>query len=631
MKRGGGDIMSSLAWMGLLVCLMAMATEAVDLVRNGRAKATIVAPAEGPPGYAAEVLRRNVERMSGAQLPMVVDSRQANGSKVVIRVRKGAAKLDGFHIRTGKDEVIIEASVPRGCVYGAYALLEELGCRFYGPEPLGVVIPPKKNISLSAGLNIVREPAFENRLPSFGGAELSACWGFNFAHYPQEAKGQELLKRMGLKTWRWGHIWPELIEYQFFADGSKAVKMDYADKQEWLPADEKGVRRPNPGWDSPAGQSLCFSQAEAFRWFVENAVNWVLTNCPEADYVNMWSADTADLSLCQCEKCKARGWTPTDWYIHIHNEIWRLLKARGFKGTFGWIVYHGSEEPPQQVKLLDNGTAMDLLYAPRPRGASMHGAITNDHSVNVSYRENLQRWRTYLGDYKGTRTVFEYFFDLVLLGHIPAGRALLIPKPEDMREEMRFYRSQGFNGFFDCDPPSGAFFPDPLRKWLYRKLLWDVNLDIEAAKRDFFRNYYGAAGNIVRAVRDEVEHLMFEEMKWPMWSPAHYADQPIHRLRELEVKLDEALAKVGSDETIKQRIEVMKLWVHYCALAKESEYHVKITRNREKGRGVEMSIRQFFDENQDILVKTGLLGQGDVRFLAEQTVNNNLTVYFGGE
>jgi hypothetical protein len=88
---------------------------------------------------------------------------------------------------------------------------------------------------------------------------------------------------------------------------------------------------------------------------------------------------------------------------------------------------------------------------------------------------------------------------------------------------------------------------------------------------------------------------------------------------------------VGSDETIKQRIEVMKLWVHYCALAKESEYHVKITRNREKGRGVELSIRQFFDENQDILVKTGLLGQGDVRFLAEQTVNNNLTVYFGGE
>jgi len=623
--------MLSLSWMILLVCLFAVATEAFDLVKNGKAKAVIVAPAEGPQGYAAEVLRRNVERMSGAQLPIVRDATRAEGAKVIIRVRRGAAKLDGFHIKGGKDELIIEASIPRGCVYGAYALLEELGCRFYGPEPLGVVIPQKKNLSVSASLNILKEPAFENRLPSFGGAELTTCWGFNFAHYTKDAQTQELLRKMGLKTWQWGHIWPQLIEFQHFADGRKAVKMDYSDKQEWLPADEKGVRRPNPGWDSPAGQSLCFSNPEAFRWFVENAVNWVLSNCRDADYVNMWSADTADLSLCQCDKCKARGWTPTDWYLHIHNEIWRQLKARGFKGTFGWIVYHGSEEPPQQVKLLENGAAMDLLYAPRPRGASMHGAITNDHSVNIAYRENLQRWRSYLGNFRGTRTVFEYYFDLVLLGHIPAGRTFLIPKPEDMKEEMRFYLSQGFNGFFDCDPPSGAFFPDPLRKWLYRKLLWDINLDIAAAKRDFFRNYYGPAASIVAAVRDEAERLMFEEIKWPMWSPAHYADKPINRLKELEAKLDQAIAKVGSDETIKQRIAIMKLWVRYCALAKESEYHVKITRSRDKGREVELSIRKFFEENEETLVKSGLMGKGDVRFLAEQTVNNNLTVYFGGK
>jgi hypothetical protein len=106
-----------------------------------------------------------------------------------------------------------------GCVYGAYALLEELGCRFYGPEPLGVVIPKKKNLSVRVGLDILREPAFENRLPSFGGPELNACWGFNFTGYTRDPKGQELIKRIGLKAWRWGHIWPQLIEYQFFADG----------------------------------------------------------------------------------------------------------------------------------------------------------------------------------------------------------------------------------------------------------------------------------------------------------------------------------------------------------------------------------------------------------------------------
>ncbi len=608
-------MMWSVSWAMLAICLMVMAVGAVEIVKDGKPKATIVAPPEGPPSYAAEVLQRYLERMSGAQLPIVPEVQKAKGTKVVIRVRKGTAKLDGFRIRSGRDEVLVEASAPRGCVYGVYALLEEMGCRFYGPEPLGVVVPKKKTVSVRNGLDILKEPSFENRLPSFGGPELNVCWGFNFTH----AKDQQI----GLNTWRWGHIWPEIVERQFFPDGRTPEKMDYSDKQEWLPADEKGVRRYN-------GETLCFSNQNAFNWFVENAVNWVLANCPDADYISMWSADTATLALCQCEKCKAKGWTPTDWYIHIHNEIWRLLKARGFKGAFGWIAYHGSEEPPQAVKLLEMGREMDILYAPRPRGASMHGPITNDHSVNVAYRENIQRWRKYLGKFKGSRTVFEYYFDLVLLGHLPAGRAFLIPKPEDMKEEVRFYLAQGFNGFFDCDPPSGAFLPDPLRKWLYRKLLWDVNLDIEAAKRDFFQNYYGSAAKIVREVREEVERLMFEDIKWPMWSPPHYADRPLKKLRELEARLDGAIAKVGNDEVLRQRIEVMKLWVGYCALVKESEYH-RVMRDRQKGREVELSIRKLLEENRDFLVRTGLVTEGDLKFLAENVVNYNLTVYFGGK
>jgi hypothetical protein len=43
------------------------------------------------------------------------------------------------------------------------------------------------------------------------------------------------------------------------------------------------------------------------------------------------------------------------------------------------------------------------------------------------------------------------------------------------------------------------------------------------------------------------------------------------------------------------------------------------------------SIRKLFEENKDFLVKTGLMAEGDVRFLAEQVTNYNLTVYFGGK
>jgi len=88
----------SVSWAMLAVCMLVIAVGAVELVRDGKPKASIVAPPEGPPLYAAEVLQRYIERVSGAKLPIVTDGRKAEGAKVVFRVRKGAAKFDGLQI-----------------------------------------------------------------------------------------------------------------------------------------------------------------------------------------------------------------------------------------------------------------------------------------------------------------------------------------------------------------------------------------------------------------------------------------------------------------------------------------------------------------------------------------------------
>ncbi len=583
--------------------------DGIALVKDGKPSASIVAPPQGPPAYAASVIQRYIEQMSEAKLPIVSDFSKAKGARIVIRVRKGAARLDGFRIRSAKNEVLIEASVPRGCIYGAYALLEELGCRFYGTEPLGIIVPQRKTVVVPEGLDILREPSFENRLPSFGTPEEHVMWGYNFTFVARGREREELIRRLGLKQYRWGHIWPALVANQYFADGRPPKKMDYKGKEDWLPADAKGVRRYN-------GQTLCFSNPQALCWFIENAVNWVLSYCPKADYVSMWSADTWRIALCQCEKCRARGWNPTDWYIYIHNEIWRELKERGWKGVFGWIAYHGSEEPPQNVGLRENGRDMDFLYAPRPRGASQHGPITNDHPVNKRYRENLRRWRHYLCHFKGSRTVFEYYYDLVLLGGLAAGRTFLIPKHEDMQTEMKFYLEQGFNGFFNCNPPCGALFPDPLSRWLYRRLLWDVDLDLEAARRDFFQHYYGPLAEEMGAVREEVERLMFEPP----------SKEVVEKLRALDNRMEEALRK-AKDDLLRRRIKGLRLWVRYCALAKESEYHEKVTRDGRQGREVELAIRKLFQDNKDFLVKNGLMRENDVNFVAGNVVNRHLRIF----
>jgi len=142
-------MMWGISWAMLIVCATVVTVGAIELVRDGKPKATIVAPTEGPPSYAAEVLQRYIERMSGARLSIVSDGQKVKGAKVVIRVRRGAAKLDGFRLKSTKGRGHYRGFNPPRMRFTVHMLYwKSWACRFYGPEPLGVVIPKKKNLSV---------------------------------------------------------------------------------------------------------------------------------------------------------------------------------------------------------------------------------------------------------------------------------------------------------------------------------------------------------------------------------------------------------------------------------------------------------------------------------------------------
>ena len=583
-----------------------MGEAGVELVAKGQGRAVIIAPDAGPPRYAAEQLQKYVREMTGAELPIAA---QGQAPRVVIRVAPGAAKYDGFRLRAENGDVIIESAEPRGCIFGVYALLEGLGCRFYGPAPLGVIVPKTNSFSVPASLDLVREPAFAWRFPSSGTPEEQVQRGCNITFVVNKPEQTELVKRLGIRQYQWGHIWPDLVQKQDLRDGRKAEPMSYEGRQDWFPADPKGQRRNN-------GKSLCFSNAKALDWFTDNTVNWLFTNCRDADYVSLWSADEGSIALCQCEQCKAKGYNATDWYLVTHNEVRRKLTEAGWNNIFGWIVYHGSEAVPSQVDLLDHGRQMDFLYAPRPRGGTANGPFTNDHPASVKYRKNLDDWLAYLErqKYSGSRTVFEYYYDLVLLGPHTAGRAYLVPGHDVMQEDMRFYQKKGFDGFFDCNPPHDVWWPDPLSRWLYHRLQWDVNLDLASARADFFEHYYGPAASPVREARETVERVMFEP-------PGEAA---VNALRALDAKLGEAEKAAANDATLSARVKGLRVWAQYGALCKESELHEKVTHDDEKGLAAENAIRELLKSNQDFLVKNGVMGAGDLAYITGDVVERHV-------
>ncbi len=583
----------------LLLAASAPAASQIELVSAGKPKATIVlraqAPAEGPERTAVQELQHFIRMMSGAEVPVATTGEVVEGAKIALRLVPGAPhpRHDGYWLHVQDGDVLIEATHPRGLLFGAYGLLRQLGCRWYAPTDIGVIIPKRETLSLPADLDERREPDFARRYPAAGGPAETARMGYS---YTSRARTPELLAEASardLGTWRWGHIWPALVTNQYYADGRKATKMDLSGREQWLPMNKDGQRAAN-------GQTLCFSNPDALRWFVDNAANWVLTNCANEDYVSMWSADTGAVALCQCDRCRRADWNATDWYVTLHNEIRKFLAERDWRGRFGWIVYHGSRDRPQQVQLHDHGEGMDLLYAPRRRGGTREGPFTNDSAASREYRALLAAWLEYLreNDYRGTKTVFEYYYDLVLLGPLAAGRTFLIPWHDVMQEDIRFYRDKGFDGFYDCSPPAAVWWPDPLSKWLYAELLWDADLDLESAGADFFANYYGPAAQVMQRARETVEACMRGEP----------SQESLEMLRHLDATFDEALRLAGGDAMLQTRIKAARLHAQYCALCLESDVAQKVMGDKARAADVERSIRDFLREHGDFLVRSGCFG-----------------------
>ena len=109
--------------------------------------------------HGAEELQKFLEEMSGARLPIVTDARRPDGDLVLVGDSKQLQKLglqipfanlgtEGFVLRTEGKHLVIAGGKQRGTLYGVYAFLEKLGCRWFTTEVS--VIPKKSTLVVEA-------------------------------------------------------------------------------------------------------------------------------------------------------------------------------------------------------------------------------------------------------------------------------------------------------------------------------------------------------------------------------------------------------------------------------------------------------------------------------------------------
>lgn len=124
--------------------------EALALAAPGKAPATIILPvgAGATIRFAAQELQKYVEQMTrirleirdesaGVEGPKVLltspDSPQAQAEKIIPAPLRPPADSDAFLIRTSGDTLVIAGGCDRAVLFGVYALLERVGCRWFGP------------------------------------------------------------------------------------------------------------------------------------------------------------------------------------------------------------------------------------------------------------------------------------------------------------------------------------------------------------------------------------------------------------------------------------------------------------------------------------------------------------------
>jgi hypothetical protein len=509
-------VMSALTG-GLLTALCCARLSAADLtlVADGKPGAAIVAAAEPHALRAAAAIRKYIEKMSGAHLPIIKEG-EATRLPVSIFVGHTAAarrfgvkipagfnpairpevfEEEGFVIKTKGANLFIGGNSDgpyQGTIYGAYEFLERLGCRWYFPGEWGEVVPEKKTIVFPE-TDLASKPDFALREQNLGGwfsstpAEQAAYADWNdkikYTHdaifYPPVGDGFL------------GYLLPPK---EFMASDAKLYAMDQSGSRKQPENFNNGVMLSlvNPKTFDLSVQNL----RAALAGSTTSAIARIIS--PNRNGFGISPPDGACYDYDPEAVAKNQNFNYPAYIEHpmTSEEFFgfaaRLAKVFPDKWV-ATMAYAGREMPPQGVKIPRN---MAVMYAPIA-SCVLHAG---DNSACWRRTETIRIMRQW---YKLTPHVYLYDYNPgLLLGSFVPERDVA-----NFAVNARLYKDMKLKGF--QSEGRKTFMITWISYYLRGKLMWDTAADVEAIKKDFYDTFFGTeAGPLVEAWWDECEKAL---------------------------------------------------------------------------------------------------------------------------
>lgn len=403
---------------------------------------------------------------------------------------------DGFIVRTGRNFAALGGPNPRGALYSVYAFLEELGCRFYGLGEEGEIIPSMSVISVPV-LDMKEKPTFlwrewkedmgyvmrtddpnhKKRHEEYF-LKLWDWMGKNRINLSQNRdypKGQTVSALRGIRHPTGGHMIPGLMPRELFSEHPDYFRMDRTGKR------------------VPTG-NFCPSNEGALSVVAENAAEYVRKNS-WAVSIEVVGADVWEGSWCYCPDCKKM--TVQDQYITACNVIARAIRETGSDMKIDAMAYHDTLVPDLTVK---PDPDLRMMWAPRERS---FGHAHNDprSEINQWYSDCLEKWAEIFGPEK--IDLFEYWHDNILFRSFP------IAIPHIVAQDIRYYTDIGINNHcVTCHLGDYAFQSEPLNCYVFTKMLYNRDLDVDEIIADYCNNMYGPAAETMLKWHNDFEEAM---------------------------------------------------------------------------------------------------------------------------
>lgn len=509
----------------LLACLLGpdaqAAGVALPLAGDGRTPYAIVVgrDASAPEAFAATELATYLQRISGADFPVVHGDEPEHAVVLETRTSEGVHHLagDAYAITVRGSRIYLTGGTPRAVLYAAYDLLGRLGCRWLAPDldfydGSSEFIPQTPELVYEAEGDVIEHPVFAIRKLDTGGGRSHTVETLR-AQLDWMAKLRfntlmvSLTSGFGGETtwddWR-DAIMPELEKrgmllqvgghgYQHFLNADLEGGALFDLHPDWFGRDKTCTPRREAAYVFNTGNE------EAVRFLIDRVVDYVKAR-PEIDIFGFWPPDMAHWADCPADA--ALG-TPQDRQARLVARLHEALAREAPGVRLEMIAYEHALVPPEVP------IPPDVLVDFCPLAQQFDAPIYDpSSSYNRTYVEALAAWRE---AFSGTIGLYSYYRKY-------AWRSLPNLIPHYMQRDLQWYASIPLGAVSSYAEPAD-WFTYELNHYVFGHLAWSPVVDVDQLIEDYARLRFGTNEALALAVIDSLENVFRPHASLPYFEP----------------------------------------------------------------------------------------------------------------